>query len=102
MREQLSYREAVGLAIKAARLARGINGAELGGMLDQRLHPAHYSSNTISKMEKGERVPDIEELRAIADALKWPLDWLTDPPFPAGVGFDYLGGYLAYHEQVVA
>ena len=102
MREKMNSAEAVGVAIQLARRSRDITGTELADKVSDILGE-HYSANTISKMENGYREPTITELRAIAQALNWPFEWLATPPLPAGLWspqYEGLGGYLSRHYGV--
>ena len=99
MREKMNNAQAVGVAIQMARKSRDVTGTELASKVSK-IMGEHYSANTISKMENGYREPTITELRAIAQALNWPFDWITTPPLPAGLWSAELGGYLSRHYGV--
>lgn len=62
----------VGYRIRTARLARGMNQAELGDLVN-------LNSDRIQKYENGVRSPRPELLRQIADALEVNVLALTDP-----------------------
>ena len=75
--------EATGWAVFAARKFRRATADDLATAISKTLGE-DYSANTITKMENGYRDITVRELKAIAKALVWPLDWLTNPPLPDG------------------
>ncbi len=56
--------------IQELRLQKGLTQLELAQML-------HYSDKAVSKWERGESVPEISTLVAIADLFNVPLDYLV-------------------------
>ena len=57
--------------IISLRTAAGLTQAELGAKLN-------YSDKSVSKWERGEALPDTDNLITIAKLFKTSLDWLID------------------------
>ena len=53
------------------RTAAGMTQAELGEQLN-------YSDKSISKWERGESIPDVAMLKAVADLFSVPVDYLLE------------------------
>lgn len=72
MSETPSLRQVVGANIRVMRNIRGMTQDELGRRVEELLGHA-WSKQTVSKLEKGSRALDLEELLAVGFALGRPL-----------------------------
>jgi transcriptional regulator with XRE-family HTH domain len=81
----MSMRQAaLGAAIRQARIEKGMKQRQLAAQIPGRDGPV--DTQTVSRWERGENVPDLEKLEVLAQVLGKPLSYFVADSEPAATG----------------